>query len=260
MNQIPKFPLFKASQAFTLVELLVVIAIMAILGGFGVMSMHGLQGSNGFTTAGEEIVSLSQLARNHALANNTYVFLGLVEVDAREADDQNPVVGVSESMGGRIYAAIVASNDGSLGYEMNRPEPLKSEFLVPLGKIRKFEGVHLVDLSPLPIPAEGEMARRKVINPKFHLGNDASVSATPFSLPTGESHNLMTFDRVIQFDPRGAASLVLSDKESYVDCFELGLQKQRGSGVPKSLEESNLKEIMAIQIDGITGNIQSYRP
>ena len=250
----------KSSKAFTLIEMLVVIGIIAMIIGIGSRSMTGLDGSTSFNSVGAQIASLLKEAMSYAMAHNTHVFVGIVEVDAGNSTEEYPIEPATETHGGRIFIAVAASKDGSRVYDMNKPEALDEEGLVPLGKVHKFDGVHIIDLSPFPIPTEGRMSRREVTIPRYHLGNEASFSATPFSWPIGAKEKQFTFNRVIQFDPQGTAYIVVSANGSFTDCFEIGLQKVRGNVIPQVQEDLKLGDIMAIQIEGLTGSIQVYRP
>src|SRR2546425_363539 len=68
--------------AFTLLELLVVIAIIAILMVLVAPAFTNLKGGNDITAAAYTISGALEQARNYAMANNTYVYLGFYEEDA----------------------------------------------------------------------------------------------------------------------------------------------------------------------------------
>src|ERR1700734_3542471 len=108
---VPEFcALSKArAQGFSLVELLTVISIAGILAILTVPAVQGLQQAGGFNKSVYAMSDSLNLARSYALANNTYVYVGLTEVDRTQnimTSPQNPGVG-------RVALSIVATKDGT---------------------------------------------------------------------------------------------------------------------------------------------------
>src|SRR5258708_3064969 len=71
----------KNAAGFTLVELLTVISIAGILAILGVPAVQSLQNAGGFNKSVYAMADSINLARSYAMANNTYVYVGLTEVD-----------------------------------------------------------------------------------------------------------------------------------------------------------------------------------
>src|ERR1700678_1134106 len=102
------------SRGFTLMEMLTVISIAAILAVLTVPAMQGLQTAGGFDKSVYAMADSLNLARSYAMANNTYVYEGLTEVDRT----QNPLA-VPQVVGngmGRVALSIVATTDGTSDY------------------------------------------------------------------------------------------------------------------------------------------------
>ena len=65
--------------AFTLMELLVVIAIISLLAVFTIPAISGIKGGSDVTSTAYSIAGILDQARAYAMANNTYVWVGLAE-------------------------------------------------------------------------------------------------------------------------------------------------------------------------------------
>src|SRR5438876_862300 len=68
---------FAFREGFTLLELLVVMAIIAILIVLVAPAFTNIKGGNDITTSAYTITGALEQARNYAMSNNTYVYLGL---------------------------------------------------------------------------------------------------------------------------------------------------------------------------------------
>ena len=148
--------------AFSLIELLIVIAIIAVMAALA--SSTGFMKSGGdFTKAAYDISGVLDQARAYAMANNTYVFVGIGEFDASQSSSKSP-----QSQGtGRVAIAAVATKDGTCNYPLsgNVSSPAWTNYnnganFVPVGKLLYFDNLHIVDLGTPP--TTGHMARPAV--------------------------------------------------------------------------------------------------
>ena len=113
-------------NAFTLIEMMVVIGIIAILMVLVAPAFTNLKSAGDVTSAAYTIKDVLEQARNYAMANKTFVWVGLKEVDITN----DPSVSPQTTGNGRIAIAIVASKDGTRGYDVTNSS-LPSPACVP---------------------------------------------------------------------------------------------------------------------------------
>src|SRR5438105_3601842 len=101
-------------RAFTLVELLVVVAIIVMLMALAVPAFNAIKGGRDLTSAAYDIAGTFEQARAYAVANHTYAWVGIGEFDASKAASLAPQV----SGTGRVAIVVVASKDGTRGYDV----------------------------------------------------------------------------------------------------------------------------------------------
>jgi len=264
MKQGP-FSKVATATAFTLVEMLVVVALIAAIAMLAVPAFDALRKSSGLTNTASTIANLLQQARSYAMGRNTYVYIGLEEVDALQAapgpsQTANPGIG-------RLAVAIVSRSDGNRGYDSDATgSPLWSNygsggnFAAPT-PLRLFDGVHLADLGAPS--SSGEMAR-PAVDSAYRLGSSTSTSATPFAWPLGRSLGAgqYNFTLVIQFDPQGSARILLPGHgDAIPKGIEIGLKPSRGNIAPDpATTEGGGGDQAAIQITGVSGAVHVYRP
>ncbi len=254
--------------AFSMVELLVVILIMMAMGALIVPVVHSVNGAGNLTQACYEISATLEQARAYAMANNTYVFVGIAEADASVNAAAVPQVTTGASPYGRVALAVVASKDGAKHYLdatagqgsdwlANYADASKPEYtglhLVGIYKLRRLENVHLSG----SVASSGAMVRPSV-DATYVLGNSACVSQTPFAWPLGSSLSggyQYRFDKVIQFDPQGVVRITLPTNGSTISRWiEIGLVQSQGNHIAANANAG------AIQIDTLTGVTRIYRP
>jgi prepilin-type N-terminal cleavage/methylation domain-containing protein len=253
----------KAQRGFTLLELLVVIAIIAILMVLVAPAFTTIKGGTDVTSAAYTIKDVLDQARTYAMANNTFVWVGFKEVDVSQDASVSPQTnGV-----GRVAIAVVASKDGTRGYDVTNtslPNPAWLNYnnganLVAVSKLQHLENVHLATTlngPSNPPPTTGNMARPDIQSNNYVIGN-APTPVTPFDWPLGSALNAgqYSFQKVINFDPQGVARIQYSANSDAIAAYtEIGLQQTHGTAVSSSTN------VVAIQLGGVCGSVTIYRP
>lgn len=228
----------RALRGFTLIEMLTVVSIMAVLGLLSVPALQSLQQGGRFTASAYNLADTLNLARTYAVANNTYVYVGLTEV--------NRTTLASGGLG-RIAAAVVATKDGTSGVTASN-----------LLQVRPTQIFDFLYVSPgFPSAATGNMARptQNVSN----LGSLTSGPTTTFSVPLNSTpvYNFNSSTSwVVCFNPQGGVNL----NGSPVQWVELDIQPILGNAAPALPSNSNKGELAALMIEGATGSTSVYRP
>ncbi len=216
--------------AFTTVELLTVITVIAIMMVTMVPAFIGIKGAGDVTKAAYDVAGTLEQARSYAMARNTYVFVGFTERDGLDA---------AKAGVGQLLVAAMASKDGTRNFGANNSN------LAPVSKLRRIENVHLQDA----LPNSGAMTRPKVAD-DCRVGNASFQVGDPFTsgFTTSAGYN---FTKIIQFDPRGTASIP-SGTISVPHWMEIGLVgAQSNAGTPNCA---------ALVLGGVTGSAKIYRP
>ena len=260
--------------AFTLVEMIAVMAVIVIITALLVPAFAHLRGSNDFTAATGGIASTLEQARAYAMANNTYVYVGVGEYLVTEGSGVNPrTVGTGE-----LAVATVASRDGTRGYDLSNPAAWStnysaasggngSKLLMPIAKLSLYDNVHLADFGISP-PATGNMARPAVTDNGSRLGSSvygptSTYCATPFTWPLGQAlgGGQYNFVRVIQFDPQGVARVQTPTSSDAIGPYlGMDLQPTHGPVAPALPANQNAGNQASILVDCMTGSVRIYRP
>jgi prepilin-type N-terminal cleavage/methylation domain-containing protein len=248
---------YGSSHAFSLLELLVVIGIMGMLFALSGPIVSALKGAGDLGKASGDIGGIFEQARSYAMANNTYVYVGVQEVDQ--------ITPTANSGIGRIALAAVASRTGMRPYPVaNRPTNLPVANITPLGKARYFENLHITNAGSLtqgtnmtsrPGRPGSSIPSASVINLVPSMSGNAAAKTT-FQWPISGAAQYNFTNMVVEFSPQGTAAiqtngLALSSFSQYI---EIALHPTRGNVARTNANQA------AIQINGITGGIRVYRP
>ena len=236
----------KGSTGFTLVELLVVIAIMILMITLTVPAFNALNGAGDLGKAASDIQGFLEQARNQALVRNTFVYVGLQEMDG--------LSGTNTGIGEVVIAAI-GSADGT---RLTGAGVLTTN-LIPIGKAITFSNVHITNASQL---LSGGMTNRPgqsgyANNPNLSIIDlSTNGGTTVFQWPPLPAPKRYAFYNLIEFDPQGIPRIYSTTPNNSVQNYlEIPLIQAHGDVVvTKSPNQA------AIQIDGVTGAVRVYRP
>src|SRR4029079_10447128 len=115
-------------------------------------AFNTIKGGTDVTSAAYTIQGVLDTARTYAKTNNTYTWVGFKEVDVSRDSSVSPQL----SGTGRVAMAIVASKDGTRGYDITvNPQPTPFAWtpnppgynngakLLAVGKLQYLDNVHL---------------------------------------------------------------------------------------------------------------------
>jgi prepilin-type N-terminal cleavage/methylation domain-containing protein len=245
-------------RGFTLLELLIVIGIIGLLLVLLAPAFTTIKGGTDVTSAAYTIKTALETARTYAKANNTYTWIGFKEVDVSR-DPSAPQVNGQ----GRVAFAIVASKDGTRGYDVTNPGAWATNYnnganLVAIGKLQRLENAHLAGA----LANTGNMTRPGVPS-NYNIGSiplppSPLACVTPFDWPLGSALNggQYSFQTVINFDPQGVARIQYSNNADTISPYtEIDLQQTHGTTV-----DTNNPNVVAIQVSGVGSSVTVYRP
>lgn len=247
-----------------MIELLTVLAVASIL---ATLSTIGLQAVTGgpFNSELSQLSNTLVRARAYALANNTYVYVGIQEVNASVPATTVPQVAGT----GRVAITVVATNDGTRGYlpTMTTSTAIPDSTVSATTKLNVISP--LVHLDNLHVFARGTGASALPQSPTsytnplyYNITSSSATSLTKFTWPVGATTPQYTFgpnssspSTVIQFNPQGEAQIFKANSDSVMEWIEIDVEAVHGTTVPATTNPDNA----SIFIDGQSGNVSVFR-
>ena len=234
-------------QGFSLVEILVVVSIASILSVLATVGMQNVLGS-AYSNETSDLANTLVHARTYAMANNTYVFVGIEEVDASQLTTGVQTAGTGHY--GRVGVTVVASNDGTQGYASG---------LTVVSPLRHFDNLHLTPSSGVP---SANLPNNTTTGAGATYNVASTPSATTFTWPlsgTAQYSFGSSSGTVIQFDPQGEAQIITptntTASQSILQWIEIDLVPTHGT----STLGTTSKNPATILIDGASGSVALYR-
>ena len=239
-----------------MIELLVVISIVAIMVGLTAPSLSRLKGVDDVTVSAHNLKDIFDQARTYAMVNNTYVWVGIFEEDA-SLPSQIP----AKSGKGRLVVSIVASRDGTRGYDpaiaqSDISHALASSKLVQLGKLQKLENIHIFDASARAIgkrPA-GVVSAADIVGlasiPQLFTFQYPLTGTVIYTYGLGPSPGA---NGIIQFTPSGEAIAGSGSVKALSSILEVAIREAR-------YDNDDVKNVAALNISGITGQTTMFLP
>jgi prepilin-type N-terminal cleavage/methylation domain-containing protein len=247
-------------NAFTLLELIVVTGIIAILMVLVASAFTNLKSAGDVTSAAYTIKGATEQARNYAMANNTYAWIGFA----------GSVGSNTTNVTGQFSIAIVASNDGTK-YVCSTtgiaPGTIPTDSTTTaamvvgagagtvrqIGKIIKIDNAHIGDTG-VPANDGTEFESRPTVANVYRVSASGDTAHTFTVQQT-------TFKRWIQFSPRGEA--IVKGGDTQINQYaEIGLLPTHGSVLAVAFNNSSNTysgNLAALQIRGFGGDVRIYR-
>ncbi len=256
--------------AFTLVEMLVVMGIILVMTALIVPAFTTIRAGSDFISAANDIGSTLEQARAYAMANNTYVYVGVGEYLVTESSTTSPRTSAAtvNTAVGQVVLAVVASRDGTRGYDVSNTGAWSTNYgtgttlLTAIDKLHFYNNVHLADFGTTPVTS-GKMARPTVTDAQYRISNTSPDSVTPFSWPLGSTltSGQYKFTKVIQIDPQGVARMqTATNVDGITSYMEIDLQPTHGNIAPAAPADQNTGNQAALQLDCMTGSTHVYHP
>jgi hypothetical protein len=248
---------------------MVVIGVILLLACLLAPAFTTLKSAGDITIAAETIAGMLAQARSHALANNTYTWVGFYEeaVTTTSASNATPPYPGK----GRLLLAIVRSLDGTSIFEENEPSAvLPATRIAQVGKLVKLEGVHVTDIGAPPFPAADPTPLSNSLDARSDLPYTyaANLGADHFNRISSDSDDRTkfwfvaqgyVFYKTVRFTPRGEANL--NGTYSLKVTAELGLVPTQADVAPTPPPAGSryTGNVVAIQFSGVGGNFRIYR-
>ena len=235
--------------------------VMIILISLATPAINALKNSSDVTSAAYDLRDALARARTNALANNTYVWVGIFEEDGSRDSNQPATAG-----SGRIVVSTVYSKDGTSIYDpaATGSAPLDITRLSQYGKPLRIDHAHLTAFQSgdgTGVAGSGSFVGRpppgapNADDPTLDRISDQNPAACKYTFPypLRSAGAQYTFTKMIQFSPRGEARI--NCVQNMEPIIEIGLIRSNGA-VPDVAS----KNVVAIQMTGIASNLTIYRP
>ena len=237
-------------RGFTLAELLIVVGIIGLLLVLMAPAFTTIKSGTDVTSAAYTIKGVLDTARTYAKANNTYTWVGFYEEDV-STDSTTPATPGT----GRLVMSIIASKDGTTVYDPNSLATIDRTKVLQLGKLTKVDNVHLWTHTDNPSGAGSTFDTRQNVASTYCIGSSSPAnSLTPFQYPLPAPSPQYTFQKMLQFGPRGEVR-VNNNSNSPQRWTEIAFEQTHGAAAPSSLPAN----VAAIQINGFAGDVRIYR-
>ena len=236
---------------------------------FAVPAFINLKGSSDIATAAETVAGTLAQARTHAIANNTYTWVGFYE-EAASATSPTPMRPPYPGKG-RLVLAVVRSLDGTPIFDSSDPAAvLPASRIAQVGKLARIENVHITDIGapPSPTPNPNPLPNSLGARSDLPYTYAAGINADHFNRTSSDSADTTqfwfvaqgyTFYKTVRFTPRGEANL--NSTYSLKVVAELGIVPTHGDVAPTPPASGGgyTCNIVAIQFSGAGGNFRIYR-
>jgi prepilin-type N-terminal cleavage/methylation domain-containing protein len=245
-NQGTPVPVLRKNHGFSLIELLIVMGIVVLLASLMTPAFNALSGSGNLSKSASDISDILKQARTYAMGKNTYVYVGIQEVDLISPTTNNGV--------GRVALATIASMDGTRPY--TTPDTLTtSTNIMPLGKVHYFDNLHLTNAESLVSGPNMTGRPNSTNNPSFVPLGQVDTT-TSFNWTNGSAK--YNFTKIVEFDPQGVARAQTNAtyNPAIQNYIELALVPTHGNIAPATTPANQA----AVQINGLTGAVRVYRP
>jgi prepilin-type N-terminal cleavage/methylation domain-containing protein len=220
-----------SSRGFSLVELLVVMAVLVVMLSLAGPAMNALKGANDVNQAAADLSGLLEQARAYAMANNTFTYVGIAQTEKNNTY--------------QVKLAVWASKQG---IRQNNISAIKDD-LLQIGRVKTLENAKLsksIDQYKTKRPDVDNAAKI-----------DDQTASSGLNLSTGTSDTKVDFKTFLRFSPGGAVQLdsFTDPTDNLRSYYEIGLKQTRGNN--DNLPNANSA---VIQVSGLTGSVQTYRP
>jgi type II secretory pathway pseudopilin PulG len=248
---------------------MVVMGIITVLMVLVVPAFTNLKSSGDITNAADTIAGVLAQARTHAIANNTYTWVGFYE-EATTAATATAVAPPYPGKG-RLLLATVKSLDGTAVFDSSDSSAvLPATRIAQVGKLVKIEGVHITDVGapPSPTPNPTPLPNSLDGRPDLPYTYAAQINADHFNRISSDSSDKTkfwfvaqgyTFYKTVRFTPRGEANI--NSTYSLKMAAELGIVPTHGDAAPTPPAAGGRYSgnVAAIQFSGVSGNFAIYR-
>jgi Tfp pilus assembly protein FimT len=267
-------PPLRTHSAFTLLELLVVVGIVTLLVVLAIPAFTTRKSADEVTNAAYTIAGVLEQARNYALSNNTYVWVGFYEENSTATSPTNATPPYPGK--GRLVVAAISSVDGTKIFDdADPPTFLPAVRIKQLGRLTRVEGIHMTEIGAPPSPTpfsppdpngiDGRPAQPYADGSPFDHYNRISSDDPGTKQVNGDRTQFpfvaqsYTFYKTVRFSPRGEANI--NSTYSLKHAAEIGLISTHGNSAPTppTSPARYSGNVVALQFNGIGGNIKIYR-